>query len=62
MRIERGQVQAISKTIQSAAGAGADLNSAVAVLRAEMYRALWNQGVGIVTVGRDASVPGGLRR
>ena len=55
--IERGQADAIAKAVQSAAGAGheglvkcADLDSAVAMLRADMYRALWIQGVGIVAV------------
>ena len=55
--IERGQAEAIAKAVQSAAGAGdedlvkrADLNSAVAVPRADMYRARWIQGVGIVAV------------
>ncbi len=55
--IEHGQAQAIAKAVQSAGGAGhedldkrADLDSAVTVLRADMYRALWIQGVGIVAV------------
>ena len=55
--IERGQAQAIAKAVQSAGEAGreglvkrADLKSAVAAPRADMYRALWIQGVSIVTV------------
>ena len=55
--IERGQAEAIAKAVQSGAGAGhedlvkrADLDSAAAVLRADMYRAPWIQGVGIVAV------------
>ena len=55
--IERGQADAISKAVRSAAGARdedlvkrADLESAVAVVRADRCRALWLQGVGIVAV------------
>ena len=33
---------------------GADLEPAVAVLRAEVYRTLWIQGVGIVAVAAAA--------
>lgn len=53
--IERGQAQAIARAVRSAAGARhedlverADLESAVAVLRADTDRALRSQGAGIL--------------
>ena len=50
---ERRQAEAIV-SVQREAGeplaTRADLDTAVAVLRADIYRALWIQGVGIVAV------------
>ena len=54
---ERRQAEALAKTMRDVAGADrdefatkADLTTAVAVLRADLYRALWIQGGAIVAI------------
>ena len=54
---ERRQAGALAKAMRDAAGADreefatkADLTTAVAVLRADLYRALWIQGGAIVAI------------
>ena len=54
---ERRQAKALAKAMRDAAGADreelatkADLTTAVAVLRADLYRALWIQGGAIVAI------------
>ena len=54
---ERRQAEALAKAMRNVAGAGreefatrADLTTAVAVLRADLYRALWIQGGAIVAI------------
>ena len=44
--LERAQAEAIAKTMREAAGA----DRAELVTRGELYRALWIQGAGIVTI------------
>ena len=44
--LERAQAEAIAKTMRKAAGA----DRAELVTRDELYRALWIQGAGIVTI------------
>jgi len=51
--VERQQAEAIVKTIHDGQGTlatKADLDTAVATIRADLYRALWIQGVGIVAI------------
>lgn len=52
--IEDAHAEAIAHTVNQAVGDNlatkADLTAAVAELRAELYRALWIQGAGIVGV------------
>ena len=54
---ERRQAEALAKAMRDVAGASreelaakADLTTAVAVLRADLYRALWIQGGAIVAI------------
>ena len=54
---ERRQAEALAKAMRDVAGADreefatkADLTTAVAVLRADLYRALWIQGGAIVAI------------
>ena len=54
---ERRQAEALAKAMRDVAGADreefatkADLTTAVAVLRADLYRALWIQGRAIVAI------------
>ena len=55
--IERGQAEALAMQLRTVAGAShdalatrADLTNEVAVLRADLYRALWIQGGAIVAI------------
>lgn len=51
--LDRGPAEAIARAISHGgerAATKADLDSAVAGLRADFYRALWIQGVSIVTL------------
>ena len=54
---ERRQAEALAKAMRDVAGADreefatkADLTTAVAVLRADLYRALWIQGGAVVAI------------
>ena len=51
--IERKHAEAIAKVVDQGderAATKADLEAAIAGLRADLYRALWIQGVGIVAI------------
>ena len=51
--IERKHAEAIAKVVDHGderAATKADLEAAIAGLRADLYRALWIQGVGIVAI------------
>ena len=51
--IERKHAEAIAKVVSHGderAATKADLEAAIAGLRADLYRALWIQGVGIVAI------------
>ena len=51
--VERRQAEAIASAIRNGQGelaTKADLETAVATIRADLYRALWIQGVGIVAI------------